>query len=108
VKDPWDVKQDKCPAPQIVGWWANFFSSIWALQLSFRLVLINSSQVGLPDSFGLETGLWEMVSTFMCEERGHGWVNHALRNQNAVIGWDNSRLSRARALIVAAVDRPSE
>jgi hypothetical protein len=54
VKDPWDVKQDKCPAPQIVRWWANFFSSIWAFQLSFRLALINSSQVGLPDSFGLE------------------------------------------------------
>src|ERR1700686_3796770 len=53
VKDLWDVKQDKCPAPQIVGWWANFFSSIWAFQLSFRLALINSSQVGMPDSFGL-------------------------------------------------------
>jgi hypothetical protein len=60
VKDPWDVKQDKCPAPQIVGWWANFFSSIWAFQLSFRLALINSSRVGLPDSFGLETGFWEI------------------------------------------------
>ena len=59
MKDPWDVKQDKCPAPQIVGWWANFFSSIWAFQLSFRLALINSSQVGLPDSFGLETGFAE-------------------------------------------------
>jgi hypothetical protein len=60
VKDPWDVKQDKCPAPQIVGWWANFFSSIWAFQLSFRLALINSSQVGLPDSFALETGFEEI------------------------------------------------
>jgi hypothetical protein len=61
VKDPWDVKQDKCPAPQIVGWWANFFGSIWAFQLSFRLALINSSQVGLPDSFGLEAGFWEVL-----------------------------------------------
>jgi hypothetical protein len=54
-------QQDKCLARQIVGWWTNFFSSIWAFPLSFRLALINSSQVGLPDSFGLETGFAEIA-----------------------------------------------
>jgi hypothetical protein len=60
VKEPVGCQQDKRPAPQIVGWWTNFFRSIWAFQLSFRPALINSSQVGVPDSFGLETGFWEV------------------------------------------------
>jgi len=33
--------------------------------------------------------LWNMVSTSMCEERWHNWVDHARRNKNGVIGGDS-------------------
>jgi hypothetical protein len=36
---PVGCQQGKCSAPQIVGWPANFFSSIWALQLLFQRFL---------------------------------------------------------------------
>lgn len=56
------------------------------------------------------------ISTGVVGKGEHIYVQRAwarlgkpcLRNQNAVIGWDNPRLSRAEAAIVAEVDRPSE
>jgi hypothetical protein len=30
--------------------------------------------------------LWEMASTFACEEGGHNGINHARRNKNGVFG----------------------
>jgi hypothetical protein len=68
---PVGCQQDKRTAPQIVGWWTNFFSSIWAFQLSFRPALIHSSQVGVPDSFGL-TGSAPMF-VFVINESQKFW-----------------------------------
>ena len=59
MKDLWDVNRTKsctadCPLVD------QLFQFDLAFQLSFRPALINSSQVGLPDSFGLETGFQDI------------------------------------------------
>ena len=50
-------------------------------------------------------GLWEMVSTFMCEDRGHNWVP-CTTEQERSYWWGTTPVSDPQ--VVTQVDRPSE